>query len=41
MVARLERVVQGGSDTVIVKPAEKPEAILSLSERARQEHARA
>jgi LPS-assembly lipoprotein len=32
MVARLERVVQGGSDTVIVKPAESPEAILSLSE---------
>jgi LPS-assembly lipoprotein len=32
MVARLERMVQGGSDTVIVKPSEKPEAILSLSE---------
>jgi LPS-assembly lipoprotein len=32
MVARLERMVQGGSDTVIVKPSEKPEAILSLAE---------
>jgi LPS-assembly lipoprotein len=32
MVARLERVVQGGSDTVIVRPSEKPEAILALGE---------
>jgi len=32
MVARLERMVQGGSDTVIVKPFEKPDATLSLSE---------
>jgi LPS-assembly lipoprotein len=30
MVARLERVVEGGSDTVIVKPSEKPDATLSL-----------
>ncbi|SAK84004.1 lipoprotein [Caballeronia hypogeia] len=32
MVARLERMVQGGSDTVIVKPFEKPDATLNLSE---------
>ena len=32
MVARLERMVQGGSDTVIVKPYEKPDATLNLSE---------
>jgi LPS-assembly lipoprotein len=32
MVARLERMVQGGSDTVIVKSNEKPDATLSLSE---------
>jgi LPS-assembly lipoprotein len=32
MVARLERMVEGGSDTVIVKPYEKPEATLNLSE---------
>ena len=32
MVARLERMVQGGSDTVIVKPFEKPDATLRLSE---------
>ncbi|KND57767.1 LPS-assembly lipoprotein RlpB precursor (Rare lipoprotein B) [Candidatus Paraburkholderia schumanniana] len=32
MVARLERMVQGGSDTVIVKPWEKPDATLVLSE---------
>lgn len=32
MVARLERMVQGGSDTVIVRPSEKPEATLNLSE---------
>ncbi|WP_277187185.1 LPS assembly lipoprotein LptE [Caballeronia sp. BR00000012568055] len=32
MVARLERMVEGGSDTVIVKPWEKPDATLSLSE---------
>ncbi|SAK95748.1 LPS-assembly lipoprotein LptE [Caballeronia ptereochthonis] len=32
MVARLERMVQGGSDTVIVKPWEKPDATLNLSE---------
>ncbi|GAB5099111.1 LPS assembly lipoprotein LptE [Caballeronia sp. HLA56] len=32
MVARLERMVQGGSDTVIVKAGEKPDATLSLSE---------
>ncbi|SAL85209.1 lipoprotein [Caballeronia arvi] len=32
MVARIERMVQGGSDTVIVKPFEKPEATLNLSE---------
>jgi LPS-assembly lipoprotein len=31
MVARLERVVEGGSDTVVVKPSEKPDAILSLA----------
>ncbi len=32
MVARLERMVQGGSDTVIVKPWENPDATLNLSE---------
>ncbi|SAL74068.1 lipoprotein [Caballeronia peredens] len=32
MVARLERLVQGGSDTVIVKPYEKPDATLNVSE---------
>jgi LPS-assembly lipoprotein len=32
MVARLERMVEGGSDTVIVKPFEKPDATLVLSE---------
>jgi LPS-assembly lipoprotein len=32
MVARLERMVQGGSDTVIVKPFEKPDATLNLAE---------
>jgi LPS-assembly lipoprotein len=32
MVARLERMVEGGSDTVIVKPWEKPDATLRLSE---------
>ncbi|MDR5786492.1 MULTISPECIES: LPS assembly lipoprotein LptE [Caballeronia] len=32
MVARLERMVQGGSDTVIVKPFEKPDATLNLNE---------
>ncbi|SAK87561.1 lipoprotein [Caballeronia temeraria] len=32
MIARLERMVQGGSDTVIVKPFEKPDATLNLSE---------
>jgi LPS-assembly lipoprotein len=32
MVARLERMVEGGSDTVIVKPYEKPDATLNLSE---------
>ncbi|MFM0326337.1 LPS-assembly lipoprotein LptE [Caballeronia glebae] len=32
MVARLERMVQGGSDTVIVKSFEKPDATLNLSE---------
>ncbi|KND56038.1 LPS-assembly lipoprotein RlpB precursor (Rare lipoprotein B) [Candidatus Paraburkholderia kirkii] len=32
MVACLERMVQGGSDTVIVKPWEKPDATLNLSE---------
>ncbi|KXU89425.1 lipopolysaccharide-assembly family protein [Caballeronia megalochromosomata] len=32
MVARLERMIQGGSDTVIVKPFEKPDATLNLSE---------
>jgi len=30
MLARLQRVVEGGSDTVIVKGAEKPDAILTL-----------
>ncbi|KMZ13703.1 LPS-assembly lipoprotein RlpB precursor (Rare lipoprotein B) [Candidatus Burkholderia humilis] len=32
MTARLERMVEGGSDTVIVKPFEKPDATLNLSE---------
>ncbi len=32
MVARLERMVQGGSDTVIVKLWENPDATLNLSE---------
>ncbi len=32
MVARLERMVEGGSDTVIVKPFEKPDATINLSE---------
>jgi len=32
MVGRLERMVQGGSDTVIVKPSEKPDATLYLTE---------
>jgi LPS-assembly lipoprotein len=32
MVARLERMVEGGSDTVIVKAWEKPDATLTLSE---------
>jgi LPS-assembly lipoprotein len=32
MVARLERMVEGGSDTVIVKQNEQPEAILLLTE---------
>ncbi|WP_050455167.1 LPS-assembly lipoprotein LptE [Candidatus Burkholderia verschuerenii] len=32
MVARLERMVEGGSDTVIVKSYEKPDATLNLSE---------
>jgi LPS-assembly lipoprotein len=32
MVARLERMVEGGSDTVIVKASEKPDATLNLSE---------
>ncbi len=31
MVARLERLVEGGSDTVVVKPTESPDAVLSLS----------
>jgi LPS-assembly lipoprotein len=31
MLGRLQRVVEGGSDTVIVKAAEKPDAILTLS----------
>lgn len=31
MLGRLQRVVEGGSDTVIVKVSEKPDAILSLS----------
>jgi LPS-assembly lipoprotein len=31
MLGRLQRVVEGGSDTVIVKASEKPDAILSLS----------
>jgi LPS-assembly lipoprotein len=31
MVARLERLVEGGSDTVVVKPTEKPDALLSLN----------
>lgn len=31
MLARLQRVVEGGSDTVIVKVSEKPDAVLSLS----------
>src|SRR5471032_986857 len=30
MVGRLERLVEGGSDTVVVKPTEKPDAILTL-----------
>jgi LPS-assembly lipoprotein len=30
MLGRLQRVVEGGSDTVIVKVSEKPDAILSL-----------
>lgn len=30
VTARIERVVQGGSDTVIVKASEKPDAILTL-----------
>jgi len=30
MLGRLQRVVEGGSDTVIVKASEKPDAILSL-----------
>ncbi|KMY86428.1 LPS-assembly lipoprotein RlpB precursor (Rare lipoprotein B) [Candidatus Paraburkholderia calva] len=34
MVARLERIVEGGSDTVIVKPYEKPDATLNLTESA-------
>ncbi|MDR5855385.1 LPS assembly lipoprotein LptE [Caballeronia sp. LZ062] len=32
MVGRLERMVQGGSDTVIVKASEKPDATLFLNE---------
>ncbi|KMQ80856.1 LPS-assembly lipoprotein RlpB precursor (Rare lipoprotein B) [Candidatus Burkholderia pumila] len=32
MVARLERMVQGGSDTVIVKTNENPDATLNLTE---------
>jgi LPS-assembly lipoprotein len=31
MVARLERLVEGGSDTVVVKATESPDAILSLA----------
>jgi LPS-assembly lipoprotein len=31
MLGRLQRMVEGGSDTVIVKASEKPDAILSLS----------
>ncbi|SOE55360.1 LPS-assembly lipoprotein [Burkholderia sp. D7] len=31
MLGRLQRVVEGGSDTVIVKAAEKPDAVLTLS----------
>lgn len=31
MLGRLQRVVEGGSDTVIVKVSEKPDAILSLT----------
>jgi LPS-assembly lipoprotein len=31
MTARLERLVEGGSDTVVVKPTEKPDAILTIS----------
>ena len=31
MLGRLQRVVEGGSDTVIVKASEKPDAILSLA----------
>jgi LPS-assembly lipoprotein len=30
MLGRLQRVVEGGSDTVIVKVSEKPDAVLSL-----------
>ncbi|WP_062089635.1 LPS-assembly lipoprotein LptE [Caballeronia udeis] len=30
MLGRLQRVVEGGSDTVVVKQAEKPDAILTL-----------
>jgi LPS-assembly lipoprotein len=30
MVGRLERLVEGGSDTVVVKATEKPDAILTL-----------
>jgi LPS-assembly lipoprotein len=32
MVGRLERMIQGGSDTVVVKAFEKPDATLRLSE---------
>lgn len=32
MVARLERMIQGGSDTVVVKAVEKPDATLRLAE---------
>ncbi|MFK4440088.1 LPS-assembly lipoprotein [Caballeronia udeis] len=31
MLGRLQRVVEGGSDTVVVKAAEQPDAILSLT----------
>ena len=31
MLGRLQRVVEGGSDTVVVKASEKPDAILSLA----------